>query len=118
MSSRRLRVLIQHLPPESATMTALRNALSAEEYERQARGGKPEEGRWSMSEQLLAGISDGIREMQYILVVANSSGKGRKPRRPEPIRRPGVTSKPDREPMSDVAAERLFTLINGGAPGA
>ncbi|MET9950150.1 hypothetical protein ABZ135_01195 [Streptomyces sp. NPDC006339] len=115
MSSRRLRVLIQHLPPESATMTALRNALSAEEYERQARGGKPEEGRWSMGEQLLAGISDGIRELQYILVVANSNGKGRKPRRPEPIRRPGVTPKPEREPMSDTAAERLFTLINGGA---
>lgn len=115
MSSRRLRVLIQNLPPESATMTALRNALTAEEYERQARGGKPEEGRWSMAEQLLAGISDGIRELQYVLVVANSSGKGRKPRRPEPIRRPGVTPKQEREPMSDAAAERLFTLINGGA---
>ncbi|MFE0647507.1 hypothetical protein ACFVZH_02800 [Streptomyces sp. NPDC059534] len=115
MSSRRLRVLIQSLPPESATMTALRNALPAEDYERQARGGKPEEGRWSMAEQLLAGISDGIRDLQYILVVANSDGKGRKPRRPEPIRRPGVAPKQQREPMTDAAADRLFQLINGGA---
>ncbi|MFE7510202.1 hypothetical protein ACFU8I_03075 [Streptomyces sp. NPDC057540] len=115
MSSRRLRVLIQHLPPESATMTALRNGLTAEEYEQQARTGKPEEGRWSMSEQLLAGISDGIRELQYVLVVANSDGKGRKPRRPEPIRRPGVAPRVQREPMSEGAAERLFQLINGGA---
>lgn len=115
MSSRRLRVLIQNLPPESATMTALRNALSAEDYERQARGGKPEEGRWSLAEQLLAGISDGIRDLQYITVVANSDGKGRKPRRPEPIRRPGVAPKQQREPMSETAADRLFKLINGGA---
>ncbi|MEE1813564.1 hypothetical protein PUR59_00665 [Streptomyces sp. SP18ES09] len=96
-------------------MTALRNGLTAEEYDRQSRTGKPEEGRWSMSEQLLAGISDGIRELQYILVIANSDGKGRKPRRPEPIRRPGVAPKAQREQMSEVAAERLFQLINGGA---
>ncbi|MER7908310.1 hypothetical protein [Streptomyces sp. NPDC096068] len=113
MTWRQLRVLIQHLPPESATMTALRNGLSAEEYEQQARSGKPEEGRWSMTEQLLAGITDALRELQYILVVANSDGKGCKPRRPEPIRRPGITTKPTRQPMSDTAAERLFQLING-----
>ncbi|MET9728682.1 hypothetical protein [Streptomyces zaomyceticus] len=115
MSSRRLRVLIQNLPPESATMTALRNDLTAEDYERQARNGKPEEGRWSMAEQLLAGVTDALREIQYILVVANSDGKGRKPRRPEPIRRPGVAPKQQREQMTEVAAERLFQLINGGA---
>lgn len=115
MSSRRLRVLIQNLPPESATMTVLRNELTAEEYERQARNGKPEEGRWSMSEQLLAGVTDALREIQYILVVANSDGKGRKPRRPEPIRRPGVAPKTTRQPMSDTAAAKLFQLINGGA---
>lgn len=115
MTPRRLRVLIERLPPESATMTALRNGLSAEEYEKQARNGKPEEGRWSMAEQLLAGITDALRELQYILVVANSDGKGRKPRRPEPIRRPGVTPKKSRQPMPDAAAERLFQLINGGA---
>lgn len=96
-------------------MTALRNAMSSEELEQQARKGKPEEGRWSMVEQLLARVDDSLREIQYILVVANSDGKGRKPKRPEPMRRPGVTPKQQREPMSDQAAERLFKLINGGA---
>ena len=115
MTWRQLRVLIQHLPPESATMTALRNALPEAEYDRQAKDGRPEEGRWSLSEQLLAGVTDALREIQYILVVANSDGKGRKPRRPEPIRRPGVGVRKQREPMSDKAAEKLFQLINGGA---
>ncbi|MFC9268907.1 hypothetical protein ACFTXJ_14190 [Streptomyces zhihengii] len=115
MTVRRLRVLIERLPPESRTMTALRNGLSQEEYELQARKAKPEEGPWSQSEQLLAVIADSLQQLQYLTVLANSDGKGRKPRRPEPIRRPGVAAKVDRKPMSDQAAERLFTLINGGA---
>ncbi|MFB7605296.1 hypothetical protein [Streptomyces gardneri] len=115
MTWRQLRVLIQQLPPESATMTALRNALPASEYERHAKDGRPEEGRWSMAEQLLAGITDALRDIQYILVLANSDGKGRKPRRPEPIRRPGVAVRKPREAMSNAAAEKLFELINGGA---
>ncbi|MFF3324973.1 hypothetical protein [Streptomyces sp. NPDC002889] len=115
MTWRQLRVLIQHLPPESATMTALRNAMTSEDYEQQARSGRPEEGRWSMTEQLLAGITDSLHQLEYILVVANSDGKGRKPKRPEPMRRPGVGPSKQREPMSEQAAERLFQLINGGA---
>ena len=63
----------------------------------------------------VAGVTDALREIQYILVVANSDGKGRKPRRPEPIRRPGVAAKKPREAMSDAAAKKLFELINGGA---
>ncbi|MCX4450718.1 DUF5361 domain-containing protein [Streptomyces sp. NBC_01789] len=114
MSVRRLRVLIQRLPPESATMTALRNALSPEEYEEQARNGRPEEGRWSMDQQLLAGISDALRDLQYITVVANSDGKGRKPKRPEPMRRPGVGAgvPKRREELTTAHAEFLFSMLN------
>lgn len=115
MTWRQLRVLIQHLPPESATMTGLRNAMSAEEYEAQAQAGEPEKGRWSMDQQLLAGISDALRDLQYITVVANSDGKGRKPRRPEPMRRPGVGGAKQREPLTDQHANFLFDIINGGA---
>lgn len=115
MTWRQLRVLVENLPPESATMTALRNALTLEEYEAQAGKGKPEEARWSMAEQLLAGIADSLHQLEYILVVANSSGKGRKPKRPEPMRRPGVTPKTERTQMSDTARDKLFELINGGA---
>lgn len=96
-------------------MTALRNALSPEEYEKQAKNGKPEEGRWSMDQQLLAGLTDALRELQYITVVANSDGKGRKPRRPEPMRRPGVGVPQAREALTDEHANFLFDMINGGA---
>lgn len=115
MTWRQLRVLIQHLPPESATMTGLRNAMPAEEYEQQAQGAEPEKGRWSMDQQLLAGISDALRDLQYITVVANSDGKGRKPKRPEPMRRPGVGGSKKREALTDQHANFLFDMINGGA---
>ncbi|MGW6741629.1 hypothetical protein ACWGDX_13035 [Streptomyces sp. NPDC055025] len=114
MTVRRLRVLIERLPPESATMTALRNAMTAEEHEQLARKGEPEKGRWSQIEQLLAGISDGLRDLQYITVVANSDGKGRKPKRPEPMRRPGVGTSKAREALTDEHANFLFNMINGG----
>jgi hypothetical protein len=115
MTWRQLRVLIQHLPPESATMTAQRNELTAEEYEQQARKGEPERAPWSMTEQLLAGITDSLHQLEYILVVANSDGKGRKPKRPEPMRRPGVGGSKKREGLTERSAETLFQLINGGA---
>ncbi|MCX5158077.1 hypothetical protein OOK39_02015 [Streptomyces sp. NBC_00264] len=114
MTWRQLRVLIQHLPPESATMTALRNAMTPEEYEAQARKGRPEEGQWSMTEQLLAGITDSLHQLEYILVVTNGDGKGRKPKRPEPMRRPGVAPK-QTGGLTDRGAETLFRLINGGS---
>lgn len=96
-------------------MTALRNALTPEEYEQQARGGKPEEGRWSMVEQLLAGIADSLHQLEYILVLANSDGKGRKPKRPQPMRRPGVGGGKKPDELTDKGREFLFQLINGGA---
>lgn len=97
-------------------MTALRNSMSDEEYEEQARGGQPETARWSMTEQLLAGITDSLRRLEYILIVANSEGRGRKPEKPEPMRRPGVRgAAKKREPLTEHGAETLFRLINGGA---
>lgn len=95
-------------------MTALRNAMSAEDFEKQSQDGEPEKGRWSQQEQLLAGISDALRDLQYITVVANSDGKGRRPKRPEPMRRPGVGAPKKREALTDAHAEFLFKMINGG----
>lgn len=96
-------------------MTALRNAMPAEELEKQSQGGEPEKGRWSMDQQLLAGISDALRDLQYITVVANSDGKGQKPQRPEPMRRPGVGGPKKREALTSEHAEFLFNMISGGA---
>ncbi|MGW1154443.1 hypothetical protein ACWD45_24565 [Streptomyces rubiginosohelvolus] len=114
MSWRQVRVLIQHLPSESATMTGLRNALTPEEYEEQAKRGEPEKGRWSQSDQLLAAAVDALRDLQYITVIANSDGKGRKPKKPEPMRRPGVGAgvPKKREQLTDQHADFLFKMLN------
>jgi hypothetical protein len=114
MTVRRLRVLIQGLPPQSATMTALRNGLSDEELAEQADRGEPEKGRWSQQEQLLAAVYDRLGAIQHVLVLSNHSGKGPKPKPPELMRRPGAKPKRQKQPLTEAGAEFLFQLINGG----
>lgn len=116
MSWRRLRVLIEHLPPESATKTAMRNAIPVEELERLAEKSEPERAPWSHQEQLLAAAVDALRRVEYILILANSDKGSRKPKAPEPVPRPGVRQQRKKAaPITDKGAERLFRLINGGA---
>jgi hypothetical protein len=115
MSWRRLRVLIQHLPPESATWTALRNSMSEEELAEQAEKAEPEKGRWSQAEQLLATIADRIALLQYAYVSAHIESKAKLPARPEPVRRPGAKAPRPKPQMSEGAAEFLYQLINGAA---
>lgn len=97
-------------------MTALRNDMSEQDLADQADRGEPEKGRWSQLEQLLAGLVDSSRRVEYILVAANSDGKKRLPDPPEPIRRPGAKAKARRR-VSEANADRLFQLINGGSQG-
>jgi hypothetical protein len=115
MTSRRLRVLLENLPPESATWTALRNSMSDEELAEQAEKGEPEKARWSQMEQLLAAVVDGLRRVEYVLILANSDSKARKPDPPEPVRRPGAKPLRAKRALSEANAERLFSLINSGA---
>ena len=113
MTWRQLRVLIQNLPGESATMTALRNSLSDEEVAEQADRGEPERGRWSQLELLLASLVDATRRVEHVLICANSEKKHH-PQPPEPLRRPGAKAKPPKPALSEGARETLFKLIKGG----
>lgn len=115
MTPRRLGVLLQHLPPESHTMTALRNAMTDEEIAAQAESGEPEKGRWSQSEQLMALVADRIAQLVYVTVCANVDKKSDRPDAPEPIRRPGAAPRKAKRALSEPNATRLFQLINGGA---
>lgn len=115
MSWRRLRVLIQHLPPESATWTALRNSLSPRELEEQAAKGEPEKGRWSQQEQLLASVVDGIRRLEWLLICINTDKKSKRPPAPEPLRRPGAGPRKTRAQLTEKSAQTLFDLLQGGA---
>ncbi|WPO74032.1 hypothetical protein [Streptomyces sp. KN37] len=105
-------MLIQHLPPESHTMTALRNELSDEELAEQARKGEPERGRWSQSEQLLALLADRVGALHHMYASTHST---RRQKPPEPIRRPGAKAARGKQEISDEQAATLFQMINGGA---
>jgi hypothetical protein len=116
MSWRRLRVLIQNLPAESATWTALRNALTPEEIAEQAGKGEPEKGRWSQTDQLLASMVDALRRVEWVLWVVNIEKKSQRPDPPEPMRRPGAGPKPKkRARLTENSADTLFKLLQGGA---
>jgi hypothetical protein len=115
LSWRRLRVLIQHLPPESATLTALRNELSSEELVEQAQRGEPEKGRWSQLEQLMAVVADRVARVEYVLICANTEKKSQRPDPPEPMRRPGAKPPRRKAKLTETSADRLFQLLNGGA---
>ncbi|MFF6847159.1 MULTISPECIES: hypothetical protein [Streptomyces] len=115
MTWRRLRVIIQGLPPESRTMTALRNAMSDEELAEQAESGEPEEGRWSQTEQLLALVADRLARVEYVLICANTDSTSKRPQPPEPIARPGAKPPKPKPKLSESSARALFELINGGA---
>lgn len=83
LSLRRLRILIQHLPPESATKAAIRNATPedapAGEY-------RPDLAPWSGTEMLLAAILDAVRTQTSVAVAA----AGGKPAEVKPTPRPGI----------------------------
>ncbi|QES03577.1 hypothetical protein DEJ43_10665 [Streptomyces venezuelae ATCC 10712] len=97
-------------------MTALRNALTPEELEAQADEGQPEKGRWSQDQQLLASCYDALRRIEHVLICVNTEKKAAWPARPEPLRRPGAAPKKAKTArLTQSNADRLFSLINGGA---
>ncbi len=93
-------------------MTALRNALTAEELAEQANRGEPERGRWSQSEQLIALLADRLGALHHAYVSTHSQ---RKQKAPEPIRRPGAKTARSKQAPTQEQNETLFRLINGGA---
>lgn len=115
MSARRLRVLIERLPPESATWTALRNAMSPEELAAQADKGEPEMAPWSQLEQLVALVADRLARVEWVLWCVNTDTKSKRPDPPEPIRRPGARPRKTKAKLTETSADRLFQLLNGGA---
>ncbi|WP_367129919.1 MULTISPECIES: hypothetical protein [Streptomyces] len=103
--------MVEHLPPESATMTALRNAAPEVDLEAQAEGADPSRGRWSQTDLLLAQVIDSVTRLSHYYTLVNTSG-GKRPDPPQPVPRPGVPRTPDRRRLSPAAAETLFQIIN------
>jgi hypothetical protein len=82
-----LRVLVDHLPPESATKTAAREELTPEDLA--AMPAPSGYGPWSNVELRLADVHDAL---QWVIYAVYHS-QGGKPKKPDPYPRPGVASK-------------------------
>lgn len=95
ISLRKVDVLVRHLPPESATVTAIRNTITPEIAEQQAQNSNPEQGPWSFMEMLLASLIDEIRNYKWMYLSAHSERDPGPP--PEPMPRPGVKVKQRRK---------------------
>jgi hypothetical protein len=98
LSLRKAGVLIGHLPPESATATALRNeAADSGQASNDGPERDPSEGQWAMQELLLASLIDELRWYRYEFRAVNSKDAGPAP---QPVQRPGVSSKKRRSRLT------------------
>lgn len=99
-----LKVLHGRLPPESATQTALRDAMGE-----QALADLPAPdgmGPWSRSDMLAAQIVDCLTALAWMYASAHSK---QTPPKPEPLRRPGVITRKRRR-LTDAQRARLESL--------
>lgn len=115
LSYRQVQAYIDGLPTESATKTALRDRMTAEDF---ADAPAPEGwGAWSRAEELLAILIDRVAHLEYVTAAV----QGAKPAVPEPFRRPGVgiTGRAQRINDAITAAVIGYTREhNGAAPPA
>lgn len=108
ISPRKLAVLVDFLPPESATHTALRNAApegsgDAAEYD-------AAKARWSSEEMLLAGVLDAVNRLTWVYGTAH----GAKSPAPAPLRRPGAGPVRHRSRLTPEQRRRLDPRLRTG----
>jgi hypothetical protein len=125
LSWRRLKVLIDHLPPESATKTAIRELHGEEFFAGISDPSAPKlHGQWSRAEHLLATINDSVNDLSYLTLCLNIAKDKQRPERPARIPRPGVarpiSNKPSDAALAFLAREREerrahLTLVQDGA---
>jgi hypothetical protein len=98
LSARRLRVLIQHLPADSALVRTLRG----------------ESAEWGLTEHLLAAAVDELAVGNWLFASAHTTENGDPPERPRQIPRPGVQDEGEAEPVS--ATPGQIAAFFGAAP--
>lgn len=98
MTWRRLRVLISGLPPESLTLTALRNATPPEVMAEAVKAADPGTGRWSQDQMLAAAQFDVLRLILHVLAAAHGAKPGKAPL---PMPRPGITAPKSRRTSAE-----------------
>ncbi|WP_202530722.1 MULTISPECIES: hypothetical protein [unclassified Streptomyces] len=88
LTSRRLALLIRHLPRDSATV----------------RASEGEAAEWSVTDYLLAAVVDHLAAANWMFSLVNSDGESEQPDMPEPVPRP-VRAGTAAEPRSSPAPE-------------
>jgi hypothetical protein len=106
MSLRRLRVLIEHLPPESATKTAIRAATPPEVMAQVSEDHRPDLAPWSGTEILLAGLKDEVRLLRLITTAAHGGNPGEF----EPTPRPGIPPKSAQQKRQGLTTDQRAAL--------
>jgi hypothetical protein len=107
---RRVAVLIDRLPPESALKTAIRDEVGAAELAAQAkrneREGSGSFGPYSNTDMHLSMIIDELRWLRYSIYHA----QGGKPKRPSQYPRPGVAPAAGKRQVTDAGRAHLAQL--------
>lgn len=109
MSFRRLGVILAHLPGDSAYSTAVREAMTPEDWDAvEAEPPSDKHGRWSRTDFLLARAGDHLANLVWMQT-------DRKSPPPEPLRRPGVK---DVAPLNQEQIDYLNRVreLRGGQP--
>lgn len=113
MTWRRCQVLIDGLPGESLTKTAMRDALSEDELAELAARDPLGYGPWSREALRLAAIEDGINRLTAITMWLATDRK-RKLELPEPVRRPGIRGRRRRKLTAEGKAYLAHLRANQG----
>ncbi|MEC4016405.1 hypothetical protein [Streptomyces sp. H27-D2] len=88
LSSRRLSVLVAHLPPDSATLHELHG----------------DSADWSVTDHLLAAVVDHLAEANWMFATVNRDEESEALEFPVPILRPGMEEGPKEAPSSHGSA--------------
>lgn len=117
---RRLRVLIDGLPPESATKSAIRDGMTVQEWE--SLPASERWGQWSHTDLLLGTVADRLGWLNWTLQAVNAE-KGKAPAHPEPLARPGVGGPPAavaqqkrQKNLQQIARLHAIRLAHGAEP--
>jgi hypothetical protein len=94
LSWRKLLVLVEHLPPEGALNTAIRNATPDEQLAVAA--GDPAQAPWSTLESLMAALIDEVRNVGWMYASTHTKTTVQ---RPALIKRPGAAKHRGRKLM-------------------
>lgn len=106
LSLRRLRILIEHLPFESATKTAMRRSIPDDAQAEPGDDYRPDLAPWTNTEVLIAGLKDEVTLLRMVTVAAN----GGKPGEFTPTPRPGIPPKSAQHPKSGLTDEQRRAL--------